>query len=70
MKALPINDFEMTDVHIREDGTAMRPMYLMQVKTPAQSTGPDDLYRLVRTVPAERAWRPMSEGGCGFIAKK
>jgi len=70
MKALPVNDFEMTDVHIREDGTAMRPMYLMQVKTPAESTGPDDLYRLVRTVPAERAWRPMSEGGCGFISKK
>jgi len=70
MKALPVNDFEMTNVPIREDGTVMRPMYLMQVKTPAESTGPEDLYRLVRTVPAERAWRPLAEGGCGFITKK
>lgn len=69
MKETPINSFEMKDVRIREDGVTMRPMYLVQVKTPAQSSGPNDVYNYLATIAPEDAWRPMSEGGCPFVTK-
>ncbi|MBU4610417.1 ABC transporter substrate-binding protein [Achromobacter sp. GG226] len=67
MKATPINDFSMKDVHIREDGQAMRPMQLVQVKSPAESKSRYDIYNVRGTLPAESVWRPLAEGGCGFI---
>lgn len=45
---------------IRPDGQALHPSFLFQVKTPAQSTGPWDLYNTVATVPAREAFRPMN----------
>lgn len=46
---------------IRSDGQALHPSFLFQVKTPAQSAGPWDLYNTVATVPAGAAFRPMNE---------
>jgi branched-chain amino acid transport system substrate-binding protein len=37
------------------------------VKTPGESKGPYDLYKLVTTIPAAQAFRPLAEGGCPFI---
>jgi branched-chain amino acid transport system substrate-binding protein len=37
------------------------------VKTPAESRAPWDYYRRLRTIPAEQAFRPLSEGGCAMI---
>jgi branched-chain amino acid transport system substrate-binding protein len=34
------------------------------VKKPAESRGPWDYYKVVATIPAEEAFRPMAEGGC------
>jgi len=42
----------------------MHPLYLFQVKSPAESKSAWDLYKLAGTIPAERASRPMGEGGC------
>ena len=39
-------------------------MHLMQVKSPAESKGEWDLYKLLATVPGDEAFRPLSEGGC------
>lgn len=39
MKAMPTEDFMTHSGVVREDGRVMRPMYLMQVKTPAESRG-------------------------------
>ena len=52
---------------LREDGRLMRDMYLFQVKTPAESKSKDDIYKLVATVPAELAFRPLKDGGCPLI---
>ena len=41
---------------IRPDGRMMHDMYLMQVKTPAESKYPWDYYKLVATVPGEQAF--------------
>jgi branched-chain amino acid transport system substrate-binding protein len=42
------------------------PVYLFEVKKPSESKGPWDLYKLVSTLPADEAWRPLNEGGCPF----
>lgn len=69
MKSMPINDFQMKNVSIREDGQVMRPLYAVQVKTPAESKGKFDLYSIKGEIPADQAFRPLSEGGCDFIKK-
>jgi len=44
-------------------------MYLFEVKKPAESTGEWDLYKTLATIPAEEAFRPLSEGGCPLVSK-
>lgn len=67
MRATPINDFMTHNGRLREDGRVLRDMYLYQVKTPAESTSEWDLYKLVATIPAEEAFRPLKDGGCPLV---
>jgi branched-chain amino acid transport system substrate-binding protein len=67
MKSMPTDDDCFGPGTIREDGRALHPAYLMQVKTPAESSGEWDVLKTIATTPADEAWRPMSEGGCPFI---
>jgi branched-chain amino acid transport system substrate-binding protein len=67
MKAMPTNDDCFGRGRIREDGRTLHPAYLFQVKTPAESTSPWDLYKVVATTPGDQAFRPLSEGGCPFV---
>ncbi len=69
MKATPIEDFMTHGARIREDGRVMRPMYLMQVKTPAESRGEWDLAKVVGTVPAEKAFRPLADSECPLVKR-
>ena len=64
MKEMPINDFMTKKGVIRADGRLVRDMYLFQVKSPAESRGGFDYYKLVATIPGEQAFRPLGEGGC------
>jgi branched-chain amino acid transport system substrate-binding protein len=70
MMDTPINDMFATNGRIREDGRMVHDMYLAQVKTPAESTNEWDLYDIVRTIPAEEAFRPLSESQCPLITSK
>jgi branched-chain amino acid transport system substrate-binding protein len=67
MKAMPIHDFFANNGHIRADGRMVHDMYLVQVKTPSESKGEWDVYKILATVPGEKAYRPMSEGGCPLV---
>jgi branched-chain amino acid transport system substrate-binding protein len=69
MKAMPTDDPLFGKGYIRADGRKIHPMYLYQVKTPAESKGPWDYYKLIQTIPADEAFRPMSEGGCPFVGQ-
>lgn len=69
MKEMPINDFEMKNVKIREDGQVMRPLYSARIKTPEQSKGAYDYYEITGTIAAEDAWRPASESACAALKK-
>jgi branched-chain amino acid transport system substrate-binding protein len=69
MKALPIHDFFARNGRLREDGRMVHDMYLVQVKTPAESKGEWDLYKIIATVPGDQAYRPMDQGGCPLVKK-
>lgn len=67
MRAMAINDFGIKGGSIRADGRLMRNMYLYRIKTLKESTGKWDLYNLVQTIPAEEAFRPLSESTCPLV---
>ena len=67
MHEIPVNDFEMKNVSIREDGQVMRPMYTATIKSPEQSKYPSDDYVITGSVPAEQAWRAASESRCPLL---
>ena len=64
MPAIAIEDDAFGRGALRIDRRAIRDFHLFQVKTPAESRGEWDLYKLIATVPAAEAFRPLSEGGC------
>ena len=51
---------------IREDGRVMRTMYVMAVKSPAESQRPWDYFRLLATIPPDKAFRPAG-AGCSLV---
>jgi branched-chain amino acid transport system substrate-binding protein len=67
MREMPVNDVMTKNGKLRPDGRLIRDMYLFQVKSPQESTGPDDIYKLVATVPGDKAYRPLNEGKCPFV---
>jgi branched-chain amino acid transport system substrate-binding protein len=70
MKAMSTDDPLFGKGSIREDGRKLHPMYLFQVKSPAESKGDWDFYKLVTTIPGDQAFRPLAEGGCPLVAKQ
>ena len=67
MKAMPTDDDALGHGRIREDGRKIHDAYLFEVKAPGQNKGEWDLYTLRDTIPAEQAFRPMSDGGCPLV---
>jgi len=62
-----INDMFAKGGYVREDGRMVHDMYLAEVKTPAESTGEWDLYKIVRTIPGDEAFRPLSQSQCKLV---
>ena len=67
MKATPINDFMTKNGKIREDGRLVRDMYLFEVKKPEESKGEWDLYKLIRTIPGEEAYKRPGGNECPLV---
>jgi len=67
MKKMTTDDPLFGKGTIRADGRKIHPAYLVEVKKPAESTGPWDLHKIRATIPAEQAFRPMAEGGCPLV---
>jgi len=66
MKELPTDDPLFGKGTIRKDGRKIHPMYLYEVKKPSESKKPWDYYKLIHEIPADEAFRPLSEGGCSL----
>jgi len=69
MKASPAEDPVYGKVTIRPDGRAMHPVYLLQAKAPQESKEPWDYFKIVSTIPAERAFRPLEQGHCPLVSQ-
>ncbi len=66
MRKTKINDIFATGGYIREDGRMVHDMYLMQVKTPAESTEPWDYYKISATMKGDAAWTTKAESKCAL----
>ena len=67
MKAMPTDDPLFGKGTIRADGRKIHPMYLLQVKTPTESKSEWDVFKVIGTIPADKAFRPLNEGGCPLV---
>ena len=66
MKATPVNDpyYQGT---VRADGKFVHDVGVWQTKTVAESKDPWDFFKLVATVPADKAFKPLAESGCPLV---
>jgi branched-chain amino acid transport system substrate-binding protein len=69
MKKMPTDDPLFGKGMIRADGRKIHPAYLVEVKKPAESKGPWDLYKIRATIPADQAFRPIDQGDCPLVKK-
>jgi branched-chain amino acid transport system substrate-binding protein len=70
MHEMPVNDMYNEDIRIRPDGRVLHKMFLMQVKSPAESKSKYDYYKLLAETPGDQAFRPMEEGQCPYLKKE
>lgn len=69
MREIPVNDFFAKNGHIRIDGRMVHDMYVYRVKTPAESKGEWDYYKLLQVIPGEQAFRPLKDSACPLVKK-
>lgn len=69
MKEMPTDDPLFGKGMIRADGRKMHDMYLFEVKKPSESKGKWDYYKQLAVLPAEQAFRPLSESECPLVKK-
>jgi branched-chain amino acid transport system substrate-binding protein len=69
LKKTRINDMFAKNGYIRADGVMVHDMYVMQVKTPKESKYPWDYEKVVKVMPGEEAFGPIT-GACSFAPAK
>ena len=69
LRKTPIDDMFASGGVIRDDGLMMHDMYVMQVKTPAESKGPWDYYKLLQTMKGEEAFGKLADSACPLVKK-
>ena len=69
MKELPTDDPLFGNGPIRADGRRLIPAYLFEVKKPEESKGPWDYYKLLATISAEDAAKPLAASECPLVKK-
>jgi branched-chain amino acid transport system substrate-binding protein len=69
LKKQKINDMFTKNGVIRADGRMVHDMYLMQVKSPAESKEPWDYFKLAQTIPGEEAYTKLANSKCSLVKK-
>jgi len=64
LRELPVNDVVFSGGRVRPDGQMVHDMYVVQVKSPTESKRDWDFYKIVRTIPADKAFPPLSTSSC------
>jgi branched-chain amino acid transport system substrate-binding protein len=69
LKKAKISDMFTKNGVIRADGRMVHDMYLMQVKSPAESKEPWDYFKLVQTIPGDEAYTKLANSKCPLVKK-
>jgi branched-chain amino acid transport system substrate-binding protein len=69
LRKTKVDDMFTSDGIIRPDGLLQHSMFVMQVKTPSESKGPWDAYKLVRTMSGEEAFGSLVDSACPLVKK-
>jgi len=69
MRKVKINDMFTKNGYIRKDGTMVHDMYLFEVKSPSEVKSPWDYYKLVSTLPGEKAFTIPPDSKCALLNK-
>jgi branched-chain amino acid transport system substrate-binding protein len=64
LKELPVDDDFAQGGKVLENGRMVHNMYLFEVKKPSESKKPWDYYKLLATVPGDKAFFTAKESGC------
>ena len=67
---MPVDDVFARGGKVLPNGRMVHDMYLFEVKKPAESKGPWDLYKLLATIPGADAYAKLEESGCQLAASR
>jgi branched-chain amino acid transport system substrate-binding protein len=70
MKQLPVNDFFARNGVVRTDGRMVHDMYLVEVKRPSESKRAWDYLKVVKVIPGEAAFQPLSDSECPLVNQR
>ena len=68
MKSVEIND-GLFKGRIRADGKFEHDMYLLEVKKPGESKGPNDVAKVVKVIAAKDATLPLAQSKCKYVTR-
>jgi branched-chain amino acid transport system substrate-binding protein len=66
MRSQPIEDFFSRNGRLREDGLMVHDLLLAQVKSPAESAGPWDYYKVLAHIKGDEAFGPPAPS-CALV---
>lgn len=70
MRELPVKTKLIKNAKVRpEDGRVIFDLYSVQVKTPAESKAPNDVYKILATIPGNQVFVPLSKSECPLVKK-
>jgi branched-chain amino acid transport system substrate-binding protein len=69
LKKVKINDMFTKNGYVRADGLMVHTMYVMQVKTPAESKYPWDYYKVIKVMSGEEADGSQPDPSCSLSKK-
>ena len=64
MRELPFTDGMLNNPRIQTNGSVVMDIMLVQVKTPAESKYPNDVYKVVDKVPGDQLYPTAEQSGC------
>jgi branched-chain amino acid transport system substrate-binding protein len=70
MRELPVHDPMVPEGKVREDGVMLHDILLLQAKTPGESKGEWDLFKILKVTPGSQAFRPIAQGNCPYLKGK